>query len=93
MSGNSNRPSKRRYKAMLEDVAKRVRYAIYSGDDANPYPADDKRYERFAKQLVHARWMDADFRDMCEITGTDTSGWKLRHHPKPGPVVPMERLI
>lgn len=92
MPGN-NRPSKRRYKAMLEDVAKRVQYAVYSGDDANPYPTDDKRHERFTKQLVHARWAASEFQDLCEDMGTDTSGWKLRHHPEPGPVVPMERLI
>lgn len=93
MSGNSNRPSKRRYKAMLEDVSKRVRYATYSGDHTNPYPVDDKRHDRFTRELYRWLAIDADFHDMCDLMGTDTSGWQKRVHPKPGPVVPLERLI
>jgi hypothetical protein len=92
MSKN-DKPSKRRYKAMLEDVAKRVRYAVYVGDRTNPYEADDKRHDRFTRELFRALAAQDDFNDMCDIMGTDTSGWTKRVHPKPGPVVPLERLI
>ena len=81
-----------RYKAMLADVKKRAWYAFSSGDDANPYQPDDKRYPRFIAELQRIRFVDRDFEDMCDIHGCDTSTWQKRVHPNPGPVVPFDQL-
>lgn len=93
MSKNPNQPSRRRYRAMLEDVKKRVLYALYSGKLDNPYPPDDKRFDRFRRQLHQQMQVAADFDEMCGAMGTDTRQWTLRKHPDPGPVRPVEQLI
>jgi len=84
--------SKARYRAMLEDVKRRAWYAFSSGDDANPYEAEDPRFPRFSFELQRIRFVDRDFEEMCEIHGCDTDQWQKRVYPKPGPVVPMAQL-
>lgn len=81
-----------RYKAMLADVKQRVYYALYVKRLDNPYPVEDKRHERFDRQLAHAQRMDADFDEMCEVMGDDKSRYHLRHHPDPGPVLSLDEL-
>lgn len=49
------KPSKLRYKAMLAEVQEKVDAAMLRGDYTNPYPEDDKRHERFARNLNHRR--------------------------------------
>ena len=89
----STKPSTLRYKAMLEDVRKRVWYAVSSKNYTNPYENDDKRRARFTKQLAHTLWMDSEFEDTCAMMNTDTSQWTRRIHPNPGPVRPLAELI
>lgn len=84
--------SKARYRAMLADVERRVAYAFASGEHANPYPEDDKRFPRFARELQRTLIVDAEFRDVHEAYGGDVSALVPRKIPKPGPVVPYEQL-
>lgn len=93
MSNHPNKPSKLRYKAMLEDVRKRVWYALSSKNHENPYSVDDKRHDRFTRELYRARAVDNDFEDTCAMMGADTSQWTQRVHPNPGPVRPIAELI
>lgn len=84
--------SKARYKAMQEDVTRRVMYAFSSADHKNPYPEDDKRHARFRRELYRTISVDDDFEEMCEVHGCDTSKWTRRKYSKPGPVVPLANL-
>jgi hypothetical protein len=93
MAKNPNQPSRRRYRALLEDVEKRVAYALYSGKLDNPYEAADKRFERFTRRLRDRQFVAAELAEMCEVMGTDTRLWQLRKYPDPGPVKPLEQLI
>jgi len=43
--------SKLRYRAMLAEVEAKARAAFAAGSDTNPYPAEDKRHERFRRRL------------------------------------------
>ena len=61
--GKGNRatkPSALRYKAMQEDVRKRVWYAFYTKNHATPYPADDKRHARITRELYRTLAIDDD---------------------------------
>ena len=94
--GKGNRatkPSALRYKAMQEDVRKRVWYAFYTKNHANPYQADDKRHARFTRELYRTLAIDDDFEDTCQAMGADTSRWVRRVHPDPGPVKPIEERV
>ena len=90
---NPNRPSRLRYKAMLEDVTKRVWYAFSTGNHANPYDKNDKRHDRFTRELHRVSHVDSDFEDMCSAMGTDTRSFTRRVHPYPGPVIALADLI
>lgn len=92
MSMSKGRGATARYKAMLEDVRTRVYHALYVGRLDNPYPVDDKRHDRFARQLAHAQRMDAEFDDMCEVMGDDKSRYQKRHYTDPGPVLSLDDL-
>lgn len=84
---------KRRQKIIMQDVEAYVRYAFYSGDHSNPYPADDKRHALFYKQLGHTLSIDADFREMNAFHGGDNEALGKRAWPNPGPVRPIDELI
>lgn len=86
------KPSKLRYKAMLEDVKKRVYYALYTKNYDNPYCPLDKRYDRFEKQLKHTLAIDREFNDMCEFMGTNVESFARRVHHDPGPVRSLDEL-
>lgn len=90
---SQQRPARRRYLAMLEDVEKRVWYALSNNKLDNPYPADDKRHDRFKRKLHSVMRIDDDFHEMCDDMGMDTSTWHKRIHPWPGPVRPLAELI
>lgn len=94
--GKNNRatkPSALRYKAMQEDVRKRVWYAFCTRNHTNPYPADDKRHARFTRELYRTLSIDEEFEDTCQAMGADTSQWVRRVHPNPGPVKPIDQLV
>ena len=88
MSKNT-KPSALRYKAMQEDVRKRVWYAFSTKNHINPYEPEDKRHHRFIKELYRTLSIDSYFEDM----GSDTSQWTRRVHPNPGPVLPISELV
>ena len=92
MSKNT-KPSALRYKAMLEDVRKRVWYAFSTNNHTNPYEPEDKRHDRFTKELYRTLIIDSDFEDTCDVMGSDTSQWTRRVHPNPGPVRPISELV
>lgn len=92
-SNRNTKPSTLRYKAMLEDVRKRVLYAFATQNHVNPYALEDKRHARFSRELNRTLWVDGDFEDMCDVMGTDTSQWTRRVHPNPGPVRPIAELV
>ena len=94
--GRNNRntkPSTLRYKAMQEDVRKRVLYAFSTKQHANPYDTEDKRHERFDRELLRTLAIDSDFEDMCDVMGADTGQWTRRVHPNPGPVKAIADLV
>lgn len=95
MSRNNRhtKPSTLRYKAMQEDVRKRVWYAFSTKQHTNPYDAEDKRHARFARELNRTLAIDEDFEDMCDVMGADTSQWTRRVHPNPGPVKAIADLV
>lgn len=84
--------SKARYRAMLADVERRVAYAFYSGEHANPYAPEDKRHDRFGRELNRTLIVDASFRDVHAAYGGDPSALQKRRISKPGPVVPYNQL-
>ena len=92
-NNRNTKPSSLRYKAMQEDVRKRVLYAFSTKQHANPYDADDKRHARFTRELFRTLAVDDDFEDMCAARGADTSQWTRRVHPNPGPVKAIANLI
>lgn len=92
-SNSKTKPSALRYKAMQEDVRKRVWYAFSSKNYENPYPVDDKRHARFTRELHLTLAVDSDFEDTCAMMGADTLQWTRRVHPNPGPVRPIAELI
>lgn len=89
----NTKPSTLRYKAMLEDVRKRVLYAFSTKCHMNPYDTEDKRHPRFTRELNRTLGIDYEFEDTCEIMDTDTSQWVRRQHPNPGPVWPIASLV
>lgn len=92
-NNRASKPSALRYKAMQEDVRKRVWYAFYTKNHVNPYPVEDKRHARFTRELHRTLAIDDDFEDTCQAMGADTGQWVRRAHPNPGPVRPIEELV
>lgn len=84
--------SKARRKALSQDVERRAWYAFSSGNRANPYPQDDKRHPLFARKLASIEFVDQEVESMNEVYGCDSSTWRRRVHPNPGPVRPIEQL-
>ncbi len=78
-----------RYRAMLEDVEKRVSYAFYIGNHKNPYSPEDKRFPRFQKEMNRILIIDANFRDIHEAYGGDPNDLQKRKVNNPGPVKPI----
>lgn len=81
-----------RYQAMRADVDQRVTYAFGSGDHTNPYPVEDKRHERFARELQRTLAIDAEFVDTLAVMGGDTATLVRRRPDPPGPVVSLKVL-
>lgn len=83
--------SKARKKAVQRDVETRAQYAFSSGDHQNPYGPEDKRYGLFQAQLARTLFLDAEFRDMCDVLGGGDS-LVPRQYPHPGPVLDISEL-
>ena len=92
MSKNT-KPSALRSKAMQEDVRKRVWHALLTKNHINPYETEDKRHDRFTKEMHRTLSIDCAFEDMCDAMGSDTSQWTRPVHPNPGPVVSILELV